>query len=1181
MDDKIMYSYIDEIGNRLGDPGLYGAASLMIGAGFSKNADCVGTKKNTPPDWTQLSEKMYDELYPFEKNNQKRRWEECSGKNVLTLAQKYEVTFDRQALNLLIERNIADKDYIPSELHRNLLELNWNDIFTTNYDTLLERAIEQIAMKKNYKIVYCQDDLPGSIRPRIVKLHGSIEHSSQYIITEEDYRTYPHKYAPFVNTVQQSMLETRLCLLGFSGTDPNFLNWLGWLRDNMGEKCPAIYLCGVFDDLGSAERRMLEQRHITILDLSVLLDGTEKNRHYAALKKFIDLLKQKSEKKKENIISKKPYEQLDIYDKKQEIDMMQYAKDMLEVTNSLIDKMDDYVCLPQNEADRIGEYIDNQLQLVLRKNYFEDKYILINLYCRILKKCNCPLYDNIAEKLSEIVNDANMEKNTKIDIILYLLQMYRIDGKFEKYLQVKNNVDISELDGVRNKNEYFIECTKFYMCILDINKAYEYSDKIIISGYDEYALKKASLLNQLNKKREAKELITSTIAFVSQQRYSENRNASLIGYANLVARASWTMFDGQELFSDSLYEDNPFNSRKIVIRSKESIIETIFENQRPQNQRVRSFNPNTYTINYTMGSTGEAKKIEASFKYLLLQDLLCIGIYRDHKNATDAAIRNIDNTSKIPLWRWYKILRTNDKNICNMYFSRERIYGTEVNFVEKFYDQIILLLETALGDYEIEEKLFVDYKILTDTAAKMCIILEEDRILKLIKILIQIDEKFSDEHEKISIINGVLTTIHYCFNKNIFSSCIGYILDNKLINYRFTSYFEEMDYLLEKNEEHQMKEKLFNSLMKELDSDDLIVRDNAVNKYKLFQKTIVDCEGYEQLSEKVWNKVDDFGLPVNRTYLPIAWVDDAKHKGEEKNVEYLLKPQISSNYNQGVISGGRDADIEVHTYYVVLYRMLKLKNNSLFSIEQLCKLIEYFDNYVKNEKKIIDRHYEIMGQVTQTRNRLIQINNIVQLLCISAKVLDISNEKFEKVVDSFLEQMDELGICTKSLKMLLSDFNVNDIFTEFEKMILSGDEKEITGAFTMLYGCIQIMQSKDRENSIDGLIIQFIQKIPYLEIGISKRIMLELHTILRRKVFLKEENIELVVHMLRTCYDIYSKVIGDRIKDGLDGMYNVSNLAKTYYDFLKENSINVCTDFETLIIDFKDCKLNEVRVNWY
>ena len=467
MDDKMVYSYIDEIGKRLADPGLYGAASLMVGAGFSKNADCIGDKKNTPPDWTQLSETMYEELYPSEKDNQRRRWEECSGKNVLTLAQKYEVTFDRQSLNSLIERSIADKNYIPGELHRNLLELNWNDVFTTNYDTLLERAIEQVATRKNYKIVYSQDDLPGSVRPRLVKLHGSIEHSSQYIITEEDYRTYPDKYAPFVNTVQQSMLETRLCLIGFSGADPNFLNWLGWLRDNMGENCPAIYFCGLFDNLGTAERKMLEQRHITILDLSVLVDKTEKSKHYTAIKKFIELLKQKSEKKKENILTQRLYEYVDPWDKKSKLDMSKYAIDMKDVVNHLIDKLDDYVCLPQNEANNIGNYIDNQLLLVLDKDLFEDKYGLINSYCRILKRCNHLLYDNVADKLRIIVDDASIDGNMKSDIILYLLQMYRIDGRFEDYLQVKNNIVVSLVDGIRTKNEYWIEYVKYHMCILD------------------------------------------------------------------------------------------------------------------------------------------------------------------------------------------------------------------------------------------------------------------------------------------------------------------------------------------------------------------------------------------------------------------------------------------------------------------------------------------------------------------------------------------------------------------------------------------------------------------------------------------------------------------------------------------------------------------------------------------
>lgn len=34
--------------------------------------------------------------------------------------------------------------------------------------------------------------------------------------------------------VQQSMMETVFLLVGFSGDDPNFLHWSGWVRDNLG-----------------------------------------------------------------------------------------------------------------------------------------------------------------------------------------------------------------------------------------------------------------------------------------------------------------------------------------------------------------------------------------------------------------------------------------------------------------------------------------------------------------------------------------------------------------------------------------------------------------------------------------------------------------------------------------------------------------------------------------------------------------------------------------------------------------------------------------------------------------------------------------------------------------------------------------------------------------------------------
>ena len=64
MSDKTVYSYINDIAQRLKEPRKYGDVSLMIGAGFSKNAQSKGMASMQPPNWSELAEKMYEELYP-------------------------------------------------------------------------------------------------------------------------------------------------------------------------------------------------------------------------------------------------------------------------------------------------------------------------------------------------------------------------------------------------------------------------------------------------------------------------------------------------------------------------------------------------------------------------------------------------------------------------------------------------------------------------------------------------------------------------------------------------------------------------------------------------------------------------------------------------------------------------------------------------------------------------------------------------------------------------------------------------------------------------------------------------------------------------------------------------------------------------------------------------------------
>ena len=234
----------------------FAGASVMIGSGFSRNAIKPRSELDDIPLWSDIAAQIVGNLYPD--------IEPPPIDDPLRLAQQYMSTFGRSDLHRLLGQLVRDRSFIPGETHSRLLRLPWRDVFTTNWDTLLERASLEIA-EPSYSVVEDIDQLPLVMQPRIIKLHGSFPSKFPLIFTEEDYRTYPTRYAPFVNTVQQAMMETIFCLIGFSGDDPNFLNWSGWVRDNLGEAAPKIYLAGLLKLLPH-QRRMLEERGVVPIE---------------------------------------------------------------------------------------------------------------------------------------------------------------------------------------------------------------------------------------------------------------------------------------------------------------------------------------------------------------------------------------------------------------------------------------------------------------------------------------------------------------------------------------------------------------------------------------------------------------------------------------------------------------------------------------------------------------------------------------------------------------------------------------------------------------------------------------------------------------------------------------------------------------------------------------------------
>lgn len=272
------------------DANQHGAA-IMIGAGFSRSAARhVGGEKKMPL-WYEFSERLVKELNPNDKVS--------SFFDPLRVAEEYRAYFGQAALNDRIRSEIDDDAWRAGELYLSLLELPWSEVMTTNWDTLLERAAKDVH-SPYYTPVTKPSDFTWAPSPRIVKLHGTIGTTDTFIAAQEDYRTYPAKFAPFVNFARQVFIENELCLLGFSGDDPNFLHWAGWVRDHLAGHARKIYLVGALK-LTAARRKHLESINIVPIDLwDAVKHIDDRDRlHQTATKLFLQAMRDESQTKVE------------------------------------------------------------------------------------------------------------------------------------------------------------------------------------------------------------------------------------------------------------------------------------------------------------------------------------------------------------------------------------------------------------------------------------------------------------------------------------------------------------------------------------------------------------------------------------------------------------------------------------------------------------------------------------------------------------------------------------------------------------------------------------------------------------------------------------------------------------------------------------------------------------------
>ena len=112
---------LDNIRNYLS----YGNASVMVGAGFSRNADMDETV--SMKDWNSLAKIFFQKLY-----SRTPTGEDLAFKTPMRLASLVETSFGRTELDKMIYESLPDERISPGEIHKAFLNLNWKDVFTTN-----------------------------------------------------------------------------------------------------------------------------------------------------------------------------------------------------------------------------------------------------------------------------------------------------------------------------------------------------------------------------------------------------------------------------------------------------------------------------------------------------------------------------------------------------------------------------------------------------------------------------------------------------------------------------------------------------------------------------------------------------------------------------------------------------------------------------------------------------------------------------------------------------------------------------------------------------------------------------------------------------------------------------------------------------------------------------------------
>lgn len=212
---KFINEFVLEINN--GDAAIFAGAGLSAAAGFV--------------NWKGLLRDLADEIgLSVDRES-----------DLTMVAQYYCNSFNRAKINdkIINEFTTLKKGNLN---HSVLSRLGIDTYWTTNYDQLIERTLENDGKIVDVKIV--KEHFARYIKKKnavVYKMHGDKDSPHDAVLTKDDYDNYNTNRELFSTALRGDLLSRKFLFIGFSFDDPNLDFILSRIKILLGEHTPNHY----------------------------------------------------------------------------------------------------------------------------------------------------------------------------------------------------------------------------------------------------------------------------------------------------------------------------------------------------------------------------------------------------------------------------------------------------------------------------------------------------------------------------------------------------------------------------------------------------------------------------------------------------------------------------------------------------------------------------------------------------------------------------------------------------------------------------------------------------------------------------------------------------------------------------------------------------------------------------